>query len=244
MFKGKPIVLSGNGLVGEVLSGLLPQDPQPEFRLPLVIEKKREWGVWVELLLVAAAVALFGAIGLGAMVSLLKLPTVGFPIGLGLIFIAFDVHVWMQRDRIMTAMKHQRMTLTADQTLWETQGFRGTPQRREVPLRDYEGIRYHCHEIVTYRGDSRYNREIHSVILQHREPELCVQLYAGETTRYIDVACRQWSELLDLPILEPNDLAKERLAATSQQTSTRIIPIDSLEFDELQSIFSNHTSTR
>ena len=244
MFKGKPIVLSGNGLMGEVLSGLLPQDPQPEYRLPLVIEQKRDWGVWLELLLVAAAVALFGTIGVGAMVSLLKLPTVCFPIGLGLIFIAFDVYVWTQRDKITTAMKHQRMTLTTDQTLWETRGFRGGPQRRQVSLRDYEGIRYHCREIVTYRGDSRYNREIHSVILQHLEPELCVQLYAGETTRYIDDACRQWSQLLDLPTLEPNDLGKERMATTSQQTFTRVIPIDSQEFDELRSIFSEITATR
>lgn len=244
MFKGKPIVLSGNGVMGEVLSGLLPQDPQPEFRLPLVIEQKRDWGVWFELLLVATAVALFGAIGVGAIVSLLKLPTVCFPIGLGLIFIAFDVYVWTQRDKITTAMKHQCMTLTTDQTLWETRGLRGGPQRRQVPLRDYEGIRHHCQEIVTYRGESRYHREIHSVVLQHREPDLCVQLYAGETTRYIDDTCRQWSQLLDLPILEPNDLAKERMAATSQPSLARVIPIDSLEFNELQSVFSDHTSTR
>jgi hypothetical protein len=42
-----------------------------------------------------------------------------------------------------------------------------------------------------------------------------VKLYCGRTSQYIHYILQEWEELLPLTILEPNELAQERMAMLS-----------------------------
>lgn len=213
MSSSQPIVFAANSWLGSLASGLLPENPLPDFRLPLVLRRPREWSVWLELGLVVGFVGVFGLVGSAAFVSLLKLPTTGFYGCIALLTCALFGGLFWQRRMLWDAMCEEIVEVTPAQVRWTVTNPWGIAADTVIPLKEFWGIRHECQTVRT-RQHETYRHEIHMILLVHPDRARCIRLYTGETTRHMDLAAQTWAKLLDLPILEPNALAQTRGSGT------------------------------
>ncbi len=214
MSSSQPIVLDANSSLGSFVAGLLPENSVPNFTLPLVVRRPREWSVWLELLLVVSFGGIFSLVCSAAVVSLLKLPHAWFYGCVTILTFALLGGLAWQRQKLWNAMCEEIVEVSQTQVRWTVINPGGIASDTIIPIQEFWGIRHECQTIRT-RPHEGYTQEIHMVLLVHPDRARCIRLYTGETTRYTELAAETWAKLLGLPVLEPNVFAQARVPSSS-----------------------------
>lgn len=209
MSSSQPIVLDAHSAIGSLVAGLLPENPAPNFTLPMVVRRPREWSVWLELFLVVTFGSIFALVCSAAAVSLLQLPHAWFYGSVALLACALLGGLAWQHQKLWNAMCEEIVEVSQTQVRWTVINPWGIAADTIIPISEFWGIRHECQTIGT-RPQERYTQEIHMVLLVHPDRARCIRLYTGETTRYMELAAQTWAKLLGLPLLEPNPLAQAR----------------------------------
>jgi hypothetical protein len=210
MSSSQPIVLDANSSLGSFVAGLLPENPVPNFTLPTIVRRPREWSVWLELLLVVCFGGMFSLVCSAAVVSLLKLPHTWFYGSVALLTFALLGGLAWQRQKLWDALCEEIVEVSQTQVRWTVINPWGLASDTIIPIQEFWGIRHECQTIRT-RPQGRYTQELHMILLVHPDRARCIRLYTGETTRYMELAAQTWAKLLGLPLLEPNALAQARV---------------------------------
>ena len=220
MFRDKPIVINGGWGFGKILADLVPKDPRPQTpQLPFQKKKPRSWVGALAICSVGSAVLCLLVLPLlGVFIQALPVPVTAILTFLFVSFLAYKLPTLNIQDEIQLTEKE--LTITDQHVQWiSRRPFTGV-ETRTVPLSEYEGIRFEVHE-VTVTQPNRFIHELYYVILVHPERDLSVNLYCGRTSQHILYMLKEWEKLLSLPILEPNQLAKERIEILSDAESYR-----------------------
>lgn len=223
MFSGKPIVINGGMGFGKLLADLVPKDPQPEApQLPYQKKKPRSWVGAIVICTVGSAVLCLLVLPLlGLFIKALPVAVTAVLTFLFVSFLVYKLPTLNIQDEIQ--LTETELTITDQHVQWiSRRPFTGV-ETRTVPLSEYEGIRFEVHE-VTATQSRRMMHELYYVILVHPERDLCVNLYCGRTSQHILYMLQQWERLLPLPILEPNELAKERIEILANAERNRDKP--------------------
>lgn len=225
MFTGKPIVINGGVGLGKLLANFIPQEPAPlQPVLPYTRKESRSWGPTIVACFLVPI--LFGVSGLFMLSLALELGIPSYVVTM-LAFLAVTLGVYKIAHcniQDLLRLTETEVTITAEHVQWIYRRPFSATEIRTIPLSEFAGLRFEVHE-HTRQEPSRYTYEAHYLLLVHPKREHSVTLYGGATTQYIPFMLQEWSKLLTVPVLEPNDLAKERIAILASAASNRNKPI-------------------
>lgn len=225
MFTGKPIVIHGGVGLGKLLANLIPTEPEPlQPALPYTRKQSRSWGPAILACFIFPL--LFGVFGLFLASLALELGIPGYVVTM-LAFLAVTLGVYKIAHcniQDLLRLTETEVTLTSEHVQWIYRRPFSAVEVRTIPLSEFAGLRFEVHE-HTREKPSRYTDEAHYLLLVHSKREHSLTLYGSRTTQYIPLMLQEWSKLLPVPVLEPNDLAKERIAILVSAASNRNKPI-------------------
>lgn len=212
MITGKPIVINGGVGLGKLLAAIVPQEIEPlQPHLPYTRKQARCWGPTI-----VGCIVFPVLIGLSGVFMLQLVLSLGVPVIVpaALVFLIVSVGIYkLGHCNIYDSMRLTEIecTITAEHVEWIYRRPLSKDEVRTIPLPEYLGLRFEVHE-VSRSQPNRYTYEIYAVMLVHPERQNSLNIYSGPSSQHIPFVLREWSKLLPLPVLEPNELAKERIA--------------------------------
>ncbi|MBL8891957.1 MAG: hypothetical protein JNL67_18420 [Planctomycetaceae bacterium] len=205
MIEGKPITIHAHSFLGRLLLPLLPKDDPPLASLPWESHRGRRLGDCFGFVFMAGMMLVIGLLISGGLGGFMGGPWL-FYVMTAAVFMGvatFWNHIWLQ---FCEASYRQSVRVTATEVVRTRVTITGKVFERIIPIHEYSGIRWERH-LRQSRNASGMQQFLNHVVLIHPDRQESIQLYVGRTMQYIPTACQQWSELLKLPYLEPNDLA-------------------------------------
>jgi len=212
MFTGKPFIIDGNSGLGKCLVDLIPQEPTPRPpQLPFVIHHKRTWGDFIAVILIMPLLLYLMLTGCRYLAEGWQLSEAMLQVSVIISYTFLACFFWSLIPKIVESLNAVEITLDKEKVTWkQTKPLTRHAEVTTISLPEYAGIRHEARE-VRANNRNHYMREIHYVMLVHNDPARNMQLFAAFTTKYIPMFCKEWSQLLNLPIVEPNELARQRM---------------------------------
>lgn len=230
MFTGKAIVINGGVGLGKLLAAMIPQEIAPlQPHLPYSRKQTRRWGQAILACIVFPVLFVFFGAAILQMILGLGAPIM-VPVAITFLLVSFGIYKLGQHNIYdILNLTETEMTITSEHVQWIYRRPLSKDEVHTIPLSEYLGLRFEVHE-VTRTHPSRYIHEFYYVTLVHSERENSLNLYCGSTTQHIPYVLQEWSKLLPVPVLEPNELAKERVAILASASRNLDKPIFQTQF--------------
>lgn len=225
MIRGKPIVINGRVGLGKLLAGLIPQELAPlQPHLPYSRKKPRCWGPTIVGSFVFPILIGFSSIFMLQLIFELGVPVI-VPVALTFLVVSLTVYK-LGHCNISDIMRltETEMTITSEYVQWIYRRPLSKDEVCTIPLSEFLGLRFEVHE-DTRTNPNRYIQQLFYVTLVHPERRHSLNMYCSRTTQHIPYVLQEWSKLLPVPILEPNDMAKETVAILASASRNRDKPI-------------------
>ena len=212
MFTGKPFIIDGSSGFGKLLVNLIPQEPTPNPpQLPFVIHHKRSWGDFVAIILLMPVLLYLVLTGCRFIAEEWQFSDAMLQVSVIISYTFLACIFWSLIPKIAESLTAVEITLEQEKVTWkQTKPFTRHAEVTTISLQEYAGIRHEARE-VRANNHNNYVHEVHYVMLVHSDPARNMQLFAALTTKYIPMFCKEWSQLLNLSIVEPNELARQRM---------------------------------
>lgn len=207
MIQGKPRTLNitAGSFLGSLLLPLLPKDDPPIVSLPFESKRGRRFSDCFGFIFVGGIMMFVGLFISAVFCTVFGLHSLFYVMSAS-VFVgvaAYWNHVWPQ---FLEATYKQSVRVTESEVVRTRVTITGNVYERVIPIQEFSGVRWERH-LLGKREVSDMQQFLNYVILIHPDRQESVNLYFGQTMQYIQVACQKWSEALQLPYLEPNELA-------------------------------------
>lgn len=224
MITGKPIVINGRVGLGKLLASIIPNETAPlQPHVPYTRKESRNWGptivgcfVFPILIGLSGVFMLQLTLGLGLPVAV--------PIALTFLIVSLAIYKLGHCNFYdIMGLKETEMTITTEYVQWIYRRPLSKDEVRTIPLSEYLGLRFEVHE--EFRAyPNHYNQQLFYVTLVHPVRQHSLNMYCGRTTQHIPYVLQEWSKLLPVPVLEPNDMAKETVEILVKASQNRDKP--------------------